>query len=46
MGMAKSASKRLRHKQEMDQVNSIALWVGGIIAAVILIAMAISFLIK
>lgn len=44
--MAKSASKRLRHKQEMDKVNSIALWIGGIIAAVIIIAMAVSFWVK
>lgn len=44
--MAKSTSKRLRHKQEMDKVNNIALWIGGIIAAVIIIAMAISFWVK
>lgn len=44
--MAKYTSKRMYHKQEMDKVNSIALTIGGVAAAVIIIVMIISFLIK
>jgi hypothetical protein len=42
--MAKGVSKRGYHKQDMDKLNRTALFIGGAVAAVILLAMVVSFL--
>lgn len=42
--MAKGASKRGYHKQDMNKVNRTAFIVGGAVAAGLLVAMVISFL--
>jgi hypothetical protein len=43
LAVAKAASKRNYHRQDMQKVNRTALIIGGATAAVILIAMIISF---
>jgi hypothetical protein len=42
--VAKGASKRGYHKQDMDKLNRTALLIGGTVAAVILLLMVFSFL--
>jgi len=40
--VTKGVSKREHNKQDMDKLNRIALIIGGIVAAIILVVMVIS----
>ena len=43
-GITRNKGKRFQNKAEMNKVNRTALWIGGAVAAGILVAMVISFL--
>ncbi|MDR3591339.1 MAG: hypothetical protein P4N41_16920 [Negativicutes bacterium] len=42
--MAKGISKRDYHRQDMDKLNRTALFIGGAVAAAIVLMMVVSFL--
>ena len=42
--MAKGIGKRAYHKQDMDKQKKTALTIGGVLAAVILLVIIVSFL--
>ena len=42
--MARSKGKRFYHRQDMDKVNRVALYVGGIAACLLVVVMIFSLL--
>ena len=44
--MAKVKAKRQKHRQDSDKLNKTALWIGGIIAGIVLGIIVVSILQK